>query len=305
MDLPEIGWLPWRQALVLAALLAAFSMVISLVQRRTVQKSTRLASVSFITREAALVLVLYAVWQYVGSMTVSGLDQAQATGLWLAELQSTFGWPSEFSIQQVVIGNDAVISAADWYYRYLHVPVFVVTLGWILLFRRVAWPFTRTTIAVLTGLCLLIQLKPVAPPRLLPELGIIDTAAVNGRSVYALIPGANEYAAMPSVHVAWACAVALIIIIAARSRWRWLALAYPLVTSYVVVVTGNHFIIDGVVAVLLLGIAVSVAMLIPSQRPPSRSLMGNERQYGAGSGLAEQCTGDGHGPTGAQGVIDE
>ena len=271
MDLPDIGWLPWRQALVIAEILLVVTVVLSVVQRRVPQQTTRLASLSFITREAALVLVLYAVWQYVGSMTVSGLDQAQASGLWLAELQSSLGWPTELSIQQVVIGNDTFISTADWYYRYLHVPVFVLTLAWILLFRRAAWPFTRTTIAVLTGLCLLIQLKPVAPPRLLPELGIIDTAAVNGRSVYALIPGANEYAAMPSVHVAWACAVALIIVIAARSQWRWLALLYPLVTSYVVVVTGNHFIIDGVASMILLGLAVGCAMLIPSQRPPARN----------------------------------
>jgi hypothetical protein len=72
---------------------------------------------------------------------------------------------------------------------------------------------------------------------------------------------------MPSVHIAWAAAVALLVIIIARTRWRWLVLAYPLATMWVVVVTGNHFLIDGVVAILILGVAVAVTLGIPSQRP--------------------------------------
>ena len=153
------------------------------------------------------------------------------------------------------------------YYTSLHIPVFVVTLLWVLLFRRESWAFARTTVVLLTGMCLAIQFIPVAPPRLLPVLGIVDTAKENGRSVYALVAGANEYAAMPSVHIAWASAVALIIIVAARSPWRWLALVYPFATLWVVVVTGNHFIIDGVASVALLGVAVGITMLFPSQRP--------------------------------------
>ena len=100
-----------------------------------------------------------------------------------------------------------------------------------------------------------------------PELGIVDTALVNGRSVYAAIPGANEFAAMPSVHVAWAAAVALFVIVAARTPWRWLVLAYPVLTFAVVVVTGNHFILDGVVSLALLAGAAGLALVIPGQAP--------------------------------------
>jgi hypothetical protein len=169
----------------------------------------------------------------------------------------------------MAVGNDGLMHVADLYYSSLHIPVFVVTLVWVLLFRRPYWAFARTTVAILTGMCLAIQFIPVAPPRLLPVLGIIDTAKENGRSVYALVPGANEYSAMPSAHIAWAAAVALIIILAARSPWRWLALLYPIVTLWVVVVTGNHFIIDGVASVALLGIAVGITLMFPSQRPPT------------------------------------
>lgn len=271
MDLPDIGWLPWRQALAIAVLLAIGWLVLEMMRRRSAAEPPSLAQAIVITRELALILALYAAWQLIGSLAPDGLDQADAAGLWLADLEQLLGWPSEAGIQQAVIGNDTVIRLADAYYTSLHIPVFVIVLVWVLLMRRDSWAFTRTTVALTMAMCLLIQLKPVAPPRLLPSLGIVDTALVNGRSVYALVPGANEYAAMPSVHIAWAAIVALILIVVLRSPWRWLALLYPAATLWVVIVTGNHFIIDGIVSVIVLAVAAGVTMLIPSQRPPMRT----------------------------------
>jgi PAP2 superfamily len=267
VDLPELGWLTWRQAIALGLVLLASSAVLEVVRRRSAKTRPRLDSAAIVTREAALVLGLYAAWQYIGALSLGGLEQADAAGLWLADLEAMLGWPSEAGLQQMVLGNDQLVYAADVYYTSLHIPVFVVTLLWVLLFRRESWAFARTTVVILTGMCLAIQFIPVAPPRLLPVLGIVDTAKENGRSVYALVAGANEYAAMPSVHIAWAAAVALIVIVAARTPWRWLVLVYPLATLWVVVVTGNHFIIDGVASVVLLGMAVGITMLFPSQRP--------------------------------------
>jgi len=259
MELAGLGWLPWRSALVIAVILVGAM----LVARRV----PRWRPAATMLGEVALILTLYAFWQYAGSLSVGGFDQADDAGRWLAGLEQWLLWPSEAAMQQQVLGNQTLVAAADSYYAGLHTPVFVVTLAWVLFFHRRDWPFARTTVVLVTGACLLIQLKPVAPPRLLPELGIVDTALVNDRSVYAAIPGANQLSAMPSVHIAWAAAVALLVIVSARSRWRWLVIAYPLVTLWVVVVTGNHFIIDGVVAIILLAGAVAVTLAIPSQRP--------------------------------------
>jgi hypothetical protein len=269
VELPELGWLPWRQAIALGFVLLVASLILDLLRRRSPAVHPRLDSSVVVAREAALVLGLYAAWQYIGSLSFGGFERADAAGLWLAEVEAALRWPSEAAIQQAALGNAGLIQAADLYYSSLHIPVFVITLVWVLLFRREYWAFARTTVAILTGMCLAIQFIPVAPPRLLPTLGIIDTAKENGRSVYALVPGANEYSAMPSVHIAWAAAVALLIILATRSPWRWLALLYPVATLWVVVVTGNHFIIDGVASVVLLGVAVGITMLFPSQRPPT------------------------------------
>jgi hypothetical protein len=259
MDLAGVGWLPWRYAVVAAVIL----LVLMLVARSV----PRLRSSARVLGEVALILGLYAAWQYAGSLSVGGFEEADDAGLFLASLQEWLRWPSEAALQAQVLGNDALVAAADSFYAGVHAPVFVITLVWVLALHRRDWPFVRTTVVLTTAMCLLIQFKPVAPPRLLPQLGIVDTALENGRSVYAAIPGANQFSAMPSVHIAWAAAVALIIIICARTPWRWLAVAYPLTTLWVVVVTGNHFLIDGVVAVALLGLSVAITLGFPSQRP--------------------------------------
>ena len=90
---------------------------------------------------------------------------------------------------------------------------------------------------------------------------MVDTAVRYGQSVYAWSGGlTRKVLAMPSVHVGWALIVAIAFITVSRSRWRWLAASYPVITLLVVVVTANHFWLDGVAAGLL------VALIIAGQR---------------------------------------
>jgi MFS superfamily sulfate permease-like transporter len=74
------------------------------------------------------------------------------------------------------------------------------------------------------------------------------------QSVYASTAGfdPDQLSAMPSVHIGWALLIAVAVIGAARTRWRWLILAYPAMTTLAVIVTANHFWLDGIVAGLLL-----------------------------------------------------
>ncbi len=120
-----------------------------------------------------------------------------------------------------------------------------------------------------TAGALLIQLVPVAPPRMLPADGMVDTAVQYGQSVYGSVAGfnADQLSAMPSVHIGWALLVALVAIEVSRSRWRWLALAYPVVTMLAVVVTANHYWLDGIAAALLLALALIVQRVARAMRP--------------------------------------
>ena len=92
-------------------------------------------------------------------------------------------------------------------------------------------------------------LFPVAPPRMLSSFGFVDivavTHAIGSWSTGVVASQANEYAAMPSLHVAWAlwCAVA-VWAIRRDVLSRALSAAYAAVTAVVVLATGNHYFLD-------------------------------------------------------------
>ena len=102
----------------------------------------------------------------------------------------------------------------------------VVFLVWLWLRHRDRYPFFRNMIVAFTGMALLVQMVAVAPPRLIGGTGLVDTAAVYGQSVYATFGDiADQYAAMPSIHVGWAVLIAFAVVSCSTSPWRWLVVA--------------------------------------------------------------------------------
>jgi hypothetical protein len=80
-----------------------------------------------------------------------------------------------------------------------------------------------------------------------------DTAMIYGQSVYTYFSNiADQYAAMPSIHVGWAVLISIAIVKVSPSRWRWLGLLHGAITIFVVVATANHYWMDGIVACALL-----------------------------------------------------
>jgi hypothetical protein len=95
---------------------------------------------------------------------------------------------------------------------------------------------------------------------MMPATGMVDTAIKYHQSVYGTVAGfdPDQLSAMPSVHVGWAILVAVAAITTLRSRWRWLAVLYPVLTTLAVIVTANHFWLDGIVAGLILVLVLAV-----------------------------------------------
>ena len=243
--------LSWQYALAAAGGLAVAATAIR--AGRLAARSASWALWSGVARESALLFGLYALWQFAGSFTVMSAAGAVSRARWLWHAERVLLLPSETSLQRPFLAHPVLVQACNLYYDVLHFPVLGACLIWLYARHRQSYPRIRTTVAVFTGASLLIQLIPVAPPRLLPDTGMVDTAVRYGQSVYSWHGGfdADEFSAMPSVHVGWALIVAIAVITVSRSRWRWLAAAYPLLTLLVVVVTANHFWLDGIVAALL------------------------------------------------------
>jgi hypothetical protein len=216
----------------------------------------RLVAGSVFTQETALILGLFALWQYAGSFAIMGTGGALARSRWIWHAERLVHLPSETALQHLFLPHPLLVQFLNLYYDSLHIPVLVTCMIWLFVRHRDSYRRLRTTLVALTGACLLVQLVPVAPPRMLPLTGLVDTAVLYHQSVYATVAGFNpdQLSAMPSVHVGWAVMVAVAVITTLSSPWRWLALLYPAMTTLAVVVTANHFWLDGIVAAALLGL---------------------------------------------------
>ena len=264
--------LSWQHALIIAgglAIVAAASRV-----PRAARTWTAWGRWGGVALEAALLCGLYGLWQFAGSFTMMSPAGAVPRARWLWHAERLLQLPSETTVQRLFLPHPLLIQAFNLYYDILHFPVLGACLIWLYARHRAQYPRIRTTVALFTGASLLIQFIPVAPPRLLPGTGLVDTAAEYGQSVYSWRGGfdADQLSAMPSVHVGWALIVAFAVITVSRNRWRWLAAGYPLLTLLAVVVTANHFWLDGIVAAAL------VAMIVAGQRVARRWRPGRSSQ---------------------------
>jgi hypothetical protein len=213
-------------------------------------------------KEAGFVAVLFALWQRAGQLSQHSSAAAYSRGRWIDEAEQFLHLPSERLLQVELLNHRLLGEWANLYYAVMHLSTTGVMLLWLFWRHREKYPRVRNTLAIFTGLALLVQLISVAPPRLLPQLGFIDIGERYGQSVYA---GANFSAqallAMPSVHIGWAVTVAGAVLYAGRGRLRYVVLLHPLITLYVVTATGNHWWFDSLASVVLLALVVGPQLL--------------------------------------------
>jgi hypothetical protein len=214
--------------------------------------------------EIAIVIGLYGFWQLAGSLSTVDLSRGVERGQHLWNLERDLHLPSEKSIQAFFLPHEWFIKFLNLYYVLAHYNVLLIMLAWLFWRHRVRYREARTTIGLATFACLAVQLIPVAPPRLIPGHGIVDTAIRYGQSVYGPVGQgfSDQYSAMPSVHIAWSSAVAFFVWRSTKSRWRILGPAHALLTWTVVLVTGNHYWLDGFVAIAILALSFWTVRLV-------------------------------------------
>jgi hypothetical protein len=236
--------LTWQHSCELAAVLTAAGAAMA------VSRDRRVRAVGAFARETAVIGFLYGLWQLAGKLSLGGTDGAMSRSRWIERFEHDIGLPSERSVQQAVLPHRLVIETANLYYASMHFTIMFVFLIWLFVRHRDQYRPVRQVMAWTTLGCLLVQLIPVAPPRMLP--GIVDTGMLYHQSVYSTGLPIDQLSAMPSVHVAWASVVGYYAWRVGTSRWRYLAPLHTAITVFVVVVTGNHWWLDGIVAASIL-----------------------------------------------------
>ncbi|CAL9362947.1 phosphatase PAP2 family protein [Streptomyces sp. enrichment culture] len=214
-----------------------------------------------LVRELLLVAGLFLVYKLGRQLAAGHTAEAYRNSREVWDLERALHLPGEGVVQSSLLHGDTLVQLANTYYAAVHFPATAAFLVWLYLRRPGHYIWARRALAAVTAAALVLHLTyPLAPPRLLPVTGLVDTARLYGPSVYGP-PGAdqlsNQFAAMPSLHFGWALMVALGLIAVTRSVWRWLWLLHPLVTLLVIVGTANHFWLDAIAAAALLGLALA------------------------------------------------
>ncbi|SQD98207.1 MULTISPECIES: phosphatase PAP2 family protein [unclassified Parafrankia] len=206
-----------------------------------------------IAGQVLLLDLLYMLYRMGRHLAVGRESQALANARDVWNLERLLYLPNESAIQQLALHSTQLLELANRVYTGVHFPASTAFLAWVLVRHRNAWPRVRTVILASTGVALVIHiLYPLAPPRFLPQtlpdVTFVDTGTVFGPSAYtAGDTVANQYAAMPSLHVGWSILVAWGVVTILRSRARWLIILHPLITIAVVVITANHYWLDGLI----------------------------------------------------------
>lgn len=216
--------------------------------------------------EILLMGIFYLVYTAIRNSNEGDVATAFRNARAIIDVQEFLGIHFEQRVQDLALGVKPIIIAANYFYGSFH---FVVTIG-VMVFLFARWPddypLWRNVLAVTTALALIgFTFWPLMPPRLLPaSYGYVDTLA-RYPTFWSFNSGAvsrisNQYAAMPSVHCAWALWCACALVPRLRRRWtRALAILYPVCTVVAIVLTGNHFVLDAVGGFLTLLVGFELA----------------------------------------------
>ena len=178
----------------------------------------------------------------------------------------------EPTVQAWASGSHLVVDVASWIYINCQTTITLSALIWLYLFRNESFYFVRNMMVVGMVLALIGYIVlPTAPPRFFPEWGFVDSVAqftgVRSDSV-AIDALFNPYAAVPSMHVAFALMIGWPL--ARLVRWNALRVfwgAYPFLVTFVIVVTANHFLADAFLGACTAGLAAYTASWLARARP--------------------------------------
>ena len=230
-------------------------------------------------RELVFLGLVYLLYSVIRNAAPAQVGRAQNNATAILDLEDALGLDVEQGLNLRFGRIEWLAVPANYYYATMHFAVTLTLLVWLYRRRPQAYRTARGVLLVMTLLALVgYWLYPLAPPRLMAGGGFVDTVRAWGTwGVAASQPvtsASNQYAAMPSMHVGWAlwCG-AIIVRHVRRPAVQALGMLYPAMTLLVVVVTGNHFVLDAAGALVAFVLAVAAVRVCgASNRVPRPSV---------------------------------
>jgi hypothetical protein len=225
-------------------------------------------------RQVSLFLAALFAYRLVRGLVEGEANQAFAHARDLISLERGLHVFVEPSIQTWASGSHALIVASSWVYVNAQTTVTILALLYVYLRHNRSFYFVRNMFMIAMAIALVGYIVfPTAPPRFFPEWGFIDTVSdltgmhVNhsSGSMSAMV---NMYAAVPSMHVAFALMTGWTLARLVKPRIvRVLWVLYPFMMVFVIVVTANHFIFDALLGALTAGLSAYGAGWLARARP--------------------------------------
>lgn len=225
-------------------------------------------------RQVSLFAVAYFAYRLVRGLVEGDANEAFAHARDVISIESKLHVFVEPSIQAWASSSHFVMVCASWLYVNAQTSITLSALLYLYLRHNRSFYFVRNMFGIAFVIALIgYVVFPTAPPRFMPEWGFIDSVSdVTGvhvshqsASMTALF---NPYAAVPSMHVAFALMVGWPLAKLARhSAVRVLWLTYPFLITFVIIVTANHFIFDALLGALTAGASAYGAGWLARARP--------------------------------------
>jgi hypothetical protein len=228
-------------------------------------------------REVALVAALYVVYDTTRGLRRGSIAGANRSGSRLLSWEQSLHLDPEHTLNQLLWHTPALAVPASFFYATLHFIITPAVLIWLYRRHPANYRTARTAILIGTALALIIfWLDPTTPPRLLPGGDFHDILGQSSRWGWWGSEGSaprglgnltNQLAAMPSLHVGWALWSGWLIARHARhTSIRILGAAYPILTTLVVLGTGNHYLLDTLAGAGVIATGAAAATLAAQKR---------------------------------------
>ncbi|WP_447037147.1 bifunctional glycosyltransferase 87/phosphatase PAP2 family protein [Streptomyces sp. DSM 118878] len=243
--------------------------------------------------ELLLIRVGYAAYQQVrlaatGGTITGGRARAERHGEQIHAVERFLRIDIEHWVNHAVAKGGRLEEFFNFYYTSFHFVVPLSVLAVLYVRRPADYRWARSALGCATVLALVgFWAYPLAPPRLMPGLGFIDT--VHGVQDFTkpnygtLTDLTNQYAAMPSLHFGWSLWCGLVIAVLAPKWWmKALGTLHPLLTASSIVATGNHWVLDAVGGAAVVGAGFGLTYLVSGPRVSrGRTVSGRSRDDSA------------------------
>jgi hypothetical protein len=223
-----------------------------------------------------LLIVAWLIWLFDAINNLAPVRQqlAERNGDRVLDLERSLHLDPEHALDTSLARHNELSRVVVFWYENVHIVVTLAVYALLWWRRADLLAVMRWVLVIVNFVALAVFWSfPVAPARMLGG-GYIDLVArVHGLPVWqygATALDSNQLCSLPSLHIAWAtwCSIA-VWNMTRRRTLRALTVVYPFVTSYAVMATGNHYLLDA-----LSGAALTGAAFLLLSRTPIRGRLG-------------------------------